>query len=236
MDMTRVMSESGTRPRVVPYILSILMLAFLSQQIDGQTVGRECLSILLDVDLKEVRIDKALESLSGPAGVPIGFEFVEVEGDDLHVSLRSKQAKLSEILDSLVGQLPNYKWVYSNGIVEVSPKAKGASLLEQPIENFGLEGAFPSDIGIQILNLTSVANELKRSGYSFKPSYFDEEQVPSVSTLIGAGPKAVTIKTKASVVSLRTFLNGILTEKKAYYWVFRVEESKRRVSLLIVGN
>lgn len=74
--------------------------------------------------------------------LPLGLEYIDRDAVQRPLELKLRNSSVREVLESLVGQMPEYRVRFGSGVVEVySPKARQdrANLLNTVIGNFDLQ-------------------------------------------------------------------------------------------------
>jgi hypothetical protein len=228
------MKQKSKSFTVIAIVFVVIILS--NQTLLGQSVNQNPLDILVNINVEEIKVERVLESLSTVANVPIGFEFIvskENKNDHL-ITLNASQEKLSTILNMIIEQISNYKWSFSDGIINICPKVFSNKILDFQIKEAKLDNILYAKLGQTILTLPDIAKQSMKAGYVNDLTYFDEKEITSLITKYSWQNPKISLSRTFSSVTLRDLLNEMLKSGDAIYWVVRVENGeKKQVSLLV---
>lgn len=133
------------------------------------------------------------------------------------ISIDANGVKLSEALDIVVSQMPNYKWSIENGVVRITP-VKGRNpifeeLLAIPIDKASIEkGVIICDIRLWVPTIPVVAKFLESRKVKAK-----------TMSLAGYCDREIRESLTVENVTLERFLNEIV-KKKGGAWAVRYKK------------
>ncbi len=95
------------------------------------------------------------------------------EGEDHLITVKEKNANLSAIMDTIVGQMENYEWEINNGVVNIFPKRgrdiRFEKLLRSDVREFSFDkGQAIMTITKSLLQLPEFRTFLEENDFTFK--------------------------------------------------------------------
>jgi hypothetical protein len=111
---------------------------------------------------------------------------------------------VADVLNAVVAQEPNYKWVEVDGVVNVMPRQNPASMLDLQISNFRVTNATLFDVHAAIVSLPEVRAWLDRNR-------LEENSPMAMDVLIGKGFQWPRISVNLHNASMREILNKIVS-------------------------
>jgi len=156
---------------------------------------------------------RALQEVSYKYRVPLGIE-TDAQGQTAgHISIDVSKGTVADIFNALIQRAPNYKWVESNGVVNVMPLQDTDSVLNLKIARFYVTHATPDDLHIAIRSLPEVEAWLNQRQLA-------ERGFMTSSILIGANGE--TDQPRASLrlknMTLREIMNRAVKKPGFLIW------------------
>jgi hypothetical protein len=156
-------------------------------------------------------------------GVPNGFE-LDSEPGDRAISVRVLGGTVADVLDAIIAQVPDYKWVETNRVVNVMPKHNTNSILDLQIAHFYVRDAAPGPLRLAVASLPEVH------------SWLTENHVTERSALGILGPivQPPFVSLGLNNLTLREIMNRIVKEHRFSSWSFgRYGERNQYLSISI---
>ncbi len=184
--------------------LFIALLFIFPSQLFGQKTTQELLDIVIDREFKDITLIYVLDSIRQDCKIPIVFEVADsgyTAGNPIDLNtfdINLKAGKLSDVLDSIIKQRPNYKWEIIDGVVNFVPVKNRNPLIEKlfntQIKSFSLKSyTFSSEIDRQLEVIPEVAELLKLNNTTVNDIYF-------ISTLRGATYPKIEVNLTSTIV------------------------------------
>lgn len=216
----------------IPLIIT-LSFVFPSQSF-GQKTTQELLDIVIDREFKDMTLLYVLDSIRQDYGIPIVFEVADsgyTLGNPIDLNtfdINLKAGKLSDVLDSIIRQRPNYKCEIIDGVVNFVPIKNRNPLIEKlfntQIKSFSLKSyTFPSEIDRKLEVIPEVTELLKLNNTSVNNIY-------NVSIIVGATYPEIEVNLTVSNITFKELLNNIAKKSQANFWIVHLS------TLEIKGN
>ena len=195
-----------------------------------QTKPNDLIEQLIELHLNGGTLLQALSTLSVDKRVPIGFEPTLTHKDKHRLNINIDNAKLKDVLDTIVQQESDYRWEVRDGVINVIPAKSRDDFVEKflstPIRRFDPPKVLgPSQIRDAIVDLPEVVGLLKANGITASHyGYF--YHYPS---LYATGNVDLSI----SETDVRGVLNRVVRESEHKMWI--VSRSGKNLTSLDMG-
>jgi hypothetical protein len=194
----------------------------------SQNNNSDFLQQKITLDIKKGTFVYVLAKLCGDYGIRIGWEKSSNHKDEFKININVEEKSLSEVLDILISQEPQYKWELKGKVLNFSPAqnrdkflSKFLNLRISRIEypKYNDDASFKDNI----LKLPEVRKLMKSEGRKYA-EYWNE---PSIS-LFSTKRKGVFL----SNVSMTEILNALIEESEHTNWVLENFGNKQEMFLL----
>src|SRR2546421_3605098 len=196
-------------------------------------VGQEAVNGLLEQEIElhltNGTLLQAISKLTVEKRIPIGFEPIVPERFEHRLNIAVNNAKLKDILDMIVRQEPDYRWVVRDGVINLTPAQSRDQFIEEllntPVHCFApAKGLGEFAIIDAIMDLPEVRDLLKargitalRQGFFYRPSIYTDKEVSLSITN----------------TNVRGVLNMII--RKSEYKMWRIGRSGKNREFLEMG-
>ena len=207
-------------------LLIVLLFIFPSQAF-GQKTDQELLDIVIDREFKDITLIYVLDSIRQDYEIPIVFEVADsgytggnpVDLNTYDIDLEA--GKLSDVLDSIIRQRPNYKWEIIDGVVNFTPITNRNPLIEKlfntQIQSFSLKSyTFSNEIDRKLEVIPEVAELLKLNDTTINNIY-------NFSFIVGASYPKHEVNLTLSNVTFKELLNNIAKRSPANFWLVHLK-------------
>jgi hypothetical protein len=193
----------------------------------GQKSNQELLDIVIDREFNNITLIYVLDSIRQDYKIPIVFEVADsgyITGNPIDLNtydINLKAGKLSEVLDSIIKQRPNYKWEFTDGVVNIVPVKNRSPLIEKlfntQIKSFSLKSyTFSSDIDRQLEVIPEVAELLKLNNTTVNDIY-------DISIMRGATYSKIEVNLTLSNITFKQLLNNIAKKSQTKFWLIHLK-------------
>jgi len=142
---------------------------------------------VISMHLKGATLLGALSELAVKEGIPIGLELSKWESYERRFDLDANAVTVGELLELIVHEAPNYRWLVRDGVVNVEPTGSRDPLFERLLNTrvvkFALKGgAGKFEIRNSVLELPEIqalikTNDIKvsRLAYTYSRSIYSRD-------------------------------------------------------------
>lgn len=196
----------------------------------GQTAQNDLIKQRVQLHLNRGTLLQALSILSVEQRIPIGFEPALGHKHQYRLNVDADNVALQEVLDQIVKQEPDYRWVVKDDVINLIPTKSRDDFVERllntPIQRFDPPKVLgPSQIRDAIVDLPEVVGLLKVNGITAS-HYGYYYRYPSIYT-------NAKIDLKTSQTDVRGILNKVIRESEHKMWI--VSRSGDHLSSLEIG-
>lgn len=217
-------SQSNLRNFIV--LLAAVLFVFSFQSF-GQKTNQEILDIVIDRDFKDITLLYVLDSIRQQYDIPIVFEVADsgyTMGNPIDLNtydINLKAGKLSNILDSIIKQRPDYKWEVVDGVVNFIPIKNRNPFIEKlfntKVKSFSLKSyTFSNEIDRKLEAIPEVAELLKLNKVTVNNIYF-------MSVMVGATYPEIEVNLNLSNVTFKEILDSIAKKCDANFWLVHLK-------------
>ena len=168
------------------------------------------------LNLSDVTLFVALNELSRYEHIPIGIELGSYHraSTDIKVKLEIKNSRLSDILDELVRQAPDYRWDLNDGVINFTPIQERDPFILKALNTRIV--SFGPRRGMSRLQLRNAITELPELDKLLKSN--------NISALnFGTSPDTIHFRLEVDLsianTDLRGVLNNIVRKNDDKFWV-----------------
>jgi hypothetical protein len=142
-------------------------------------------------------------------GIPSGLELNK--GFEYRaISVRVVHGTVANVLDAIIAQAPDYKWLDTDGVVNVIPKRDAKSILNLRLAHFRAQNADVAELSQMIASLPEVREWLVENRVTER----------SVHGLLGPVAPPVEVSLDLRNLTLRELLNSIVKQPGVSGWSF----------------
>jgi len=162
-----IMKGAGMKQKglVMLICLGILLPSFCSSQDLHHGTKTRVLEVRVSIDATNADVSDVLRELAVNYHIPCGMEFVSsnnASGSKQKVTIHAVDEKVKDVLDSVVGQDPRYRWDLLDGTINVMPSNRSESILDVEIPAVHLHNATVNEASRQIMGLKPVRDRLDK--------------------------------------------------------------------------
>ena len=207
-------------------LFTALLFIFPSQSF-GQKINQELLDIVIDRKFKDITLIYVLDSIRQDYKIPIVFEVADSgykSGNPIDLNtfdINLEAGKLSDVLDAIIKQRPNYKWEIIDGVVNFVPIKNRNPFIEElfntQIKSFSLKSyTFSNEIDRKLEVTPEVAELLKLNKTTVNNIY-------DVSIMLGATYPEIEVNLTLSNITFKEILNNIAKKSPANFWIVHLQ-------------
>ena len=182
----------------------------------------------IDVSFKDSTLIYVVGQLSTINRIPSGFEKSPDQTEEVTLNIEMRNRSLRDVLDSIVQQVPSYRWEEIDGVINLTPN-KGRCrfvelLLDLPIKRFMVPTARSKfEIRDTILDLVEVRDLLASNKIAAERLYYPNS--PSIYT-------NDDIELSMSNTNVREVLNKVIRESEHKMWVIDMYGDRKNKLLI----
>jgi hypothetical protein len=163
---------------------------------------------------------RALKAYQVPAGIEV--DSLTPEAANLRVTLAN--GSVSVLLDTILANLPGYRWIETDGVVNVLPLRNTDSLRQVSVRHFSLRSAAPNEIRATILSLPEVKAWLVRNNVS------ERSIVSAIS--VGDQRNNARVSVQLDNLTLGEIMNRIIRTPTLHAWTLcRYGPNRKYISI-----
>jgi hypothetical protein len=207
---------------------TIMASALCHSNCYGQIQSNDASNQPIELHLTNATLIYALSTLAVDYRIPVGLEVSDADHNEARINITLKNAKLRDVLDSIVKQDKNYRWEIRDGVVNFIPVRSRnevlKSLLDTRIAHFAPKNGFtPFEIRSSITELPEVKSVLLTN----KVYAINIDNINGHSVYIDK-----TFNLDVSDMDIRGILNKIVRESAYKLWMVQ-RYGKNKDGLLI---